>query len=576
MKPKVTGAKLILNALEHEGVKHIFGIPGLETLPLFNEIIDSNIQVITTTHESGASFMSDAFSRVTDKIGVCTAMGGPGITNILTGIAEAFLDSSPMIILIPNSNNEFQNKHFRIHEINNKGILKHVTKKIFQITNINEISHIIANAFHCAKNNEPGPVAIEINTNIFEKTGEIQNYIPKTVEQQISKSQLEIIKSIIKILNNSSSIGLYIGAGAYNSTSELIELSKKYSAPISSTISGKGIIPEDYELSVGFGFGPSGTKIAQNIFDQCETILAIGCKFDELSTSGYSINIPKNLIHIDINPNVLNKNYPTTISLCMDAKLSLHEILSEISTNKPIINLKLINKIKKMKENDANKIMQYTDKELFQPERFFFELRKLLDRNAIITTDCGNHQYWAINSFQSFTPKSFITPTNFQSMGFGIPAAISAKFAFPEKQVICICGDGGFRMNGLEILTAVKYKLDPIIFIFNNGTLGLLELFQKLKYSRAQGFDILTPNFKLFSESCNANYYQIIYNSDIVPAIENALSSKRVSLIEIKINNSCFPPYQKGRIKAHFSTSTFSEKINMISKKIKNQIKNNI
>jgi acetolactate synthase I/II/III large subunit len=557
-----TGAGVIVEGLEKEGVKFVFGIPGIETLKLFDAFRESGIKSILVTHEQSASFMANAYNKVTGEVGVCCSIGGPGITNMFTGLAEAYLDSSAVVALVSSTRSD-TSKSFHLHQINQIQAVRPIVKDVFSVEKKEDLLNAVSQAFDLAKNGEPGPVIVDVPANILQESIIFTKYYERKIQEDSSE---EKIKEIADLLAASKYLCIYAGLGALDASDEIRELAERFSAPIATTISARGIIPEDHPLVVGCGFGFGNSKLAYDILEKSDTILAVGCKFSELSTGGWSLKIPENLVHIDKNKDIFNKNYPAKIALVSDVKVAIKKILFVIKAVNSKKNLKLIKEIKETKERYSRDIDRRRLKESISPQKFFYELRKLLDRDSILVTDCGNHQLYAISNFPIFKERTFISPTDFQAMGFGIPAAIAAKIACPKKKVVCVCGDGGFLMTGFELLTAVRERLDLTVMIFNDSALGLIKELQKAIYGRTSSVDFINPNYKLLTDSFGAKYIEINDNQQLSNKLKSALLENGVVIVDCKINYKGLPSYIKNILWESFKIFSLKEKLLLISR----------
>ena len=560
----ITGAKAIVKSLEKIGLEYTFGMPGSQNLELFDSLLDSSIQNILVTNELSAAFMADGYSRATGKVGVCIAIPGPGLTNMITGIAEAYIDSSPIVVLVIGFGDV--NKVFHIHEIRQLEVVRPVVKEIVKIDNLGEIPKDIYNAFYLAQEGEPGPVVVEIPKEILNKKVEYQEYYKIRQEKEEYAENKSKIKQIAQMLVNAKFCGIYAGKGAFSASGQIKELAEMFSLPVATTISGKGVIPEDHELSVGFGFGPSGSKLAENIFKKCDVVLALGCKFSEMATGSWGMKVPYNLIHIDKNNDVFNKNYPAKISLCTDVKDVLQELLELLRGVKRKKSVELIERIKIEKRRYFENVERIKSHDGIYPARLFYQLRKLIDRDTILTTDCGNHQLWAISDFMTFQPRAFITPSDYQAMGFGLPAAIGAKLGCPDREVICVCGDGGWLISGFEVLTALNEKLKLALIIFNDSALGLIKGLQSRIYGRTTSVDFISPDYKNLAKGLNIDYIEIKSDKELINGLKEMRSKERVVLVNVKIKYNRLPRYIRGVEKSAWRRFTLRQKLSLIRK----------
>lgn len=561
---KINGAKAVALILKKIGVNNIWGIPGARILSLYNEIYNIGINATLVTNELSASFMADGYYRVSGKPGVCIAIPGPGLTNMLTGIAEAFLDSSAMLVITVNPK---KNRHsFYIHEIAQLEIVKPVVKKIVEISSVSQINELFE-AYYSSYKDEPGPVVVEIGSQVMDQEIEESELTSVVLPAPMTITD-EAVAKIVKYISEAGQIGIYAGKGCAGASKELLEMSRILSAPVATTISGRGVIPEDYELSAGYGFGRTGSPAAYRIFKNCDLILAIGAKFSEMATGGWGLKF-NNMIHIDAAKSNLDKNYSSLFSVQADAQKALEELNKSLSGIKRPVNVKAIEEIKKFKTGHVAKIGKRQSNGSLHPAKFLQELRRCLPRDAILSTDVGYHQLWSLSNFEVFEPHTYLTPTDYQAMGFGIPASIGAAMAEPDKKVVCICGDGGFLISGFELLTAVRGKINLSVFVFNDGALGLIKGLQETLYNRKISVDLNNPDFEQLANSFGTRYFNISEGTNLKGKLEDVLEYKGVNLVECKIVYDEFPQYIKGSIRNSWDQVSLSRKMSILYRYVK-------
>jgi acetolactate synthase I/II/III large subunit len=561
---KINGADAVAFVLIKLGVSHIWGIPGSKTLSVYNAIKDCGINSILAANELSASFMADGYYRVSGKPGVCIAIPGPGLTNMLTGIAEAFLDSSAMLVVTVNPKKS--SRCFHIHEIPQLEIVRPIVKKTVQISSIDRLNELFE-AYHYSYQDEPGPVVVEIGSEVLEQEIEESELVPKLSSAPMRISKEDVVK-IVQYISEAGQVGIYAGRGCMAAGREMLEMSRRLSAPIATTISGRGVVPEDYELSAGYGFGRSGSPAAYRIFNNCDLILAIGVKFSEMATGGWGLKFKK-MIHIDAAKNNLDKNFTSLFSVHADAQNALEELNKSLIDLKIPVNDRAIEEINKFKTEHAAKTGKIKDNGSLHPARFLQELRRCLPRDAILSTDVGYHQLWSISDFAVFEPGTYLTPTDYQAMGFGLPAAIGAAMGRPDKKVICICGDGGFLISGFELLTAVREKINLSVFVFNDGALGLIKGLQEKIYNQNISVDLNNPDFEKLANSFGVRYFQISGETNLKGKLENILEHKGVNLVECKIVYEEFPQYLKGSIRNAWDQASLSRKMSLLYRYVK-------
>jgi acetolactate synthase-1/2/3 large subunit len=568
---KMSCADAVVEALEEQGVRHVFiGPPGEHVVELYDALLDSKkIQGYLTTNEYTLSFMADGYSRRTGEAGVFTCVPGPGVTNALTGIAEAFLDSSPLVGIISDVRAHID-EAFQLHQMPQMEVLKPVIKKGYRIDDPGRVRKVLAEAFQVARSGEPGPVMIEIPCDVYplrgKRGGEPISPLPPPLDRDRVARFAEILKS-------SKQCGLYVGRGCFHGAEEVLRLSELLQAPVASSVSGRGILPEDHPLSVGFGFGSNGTPFARKIFGECDTVLAIGCKFGEVSSGSYSFKLPKNFIHVDINPDNLNKVFRTGETLAADAKLFLVELLRRMEGYGRKENSKLRARIRKGKWNFFGKVDKVSRRaEGVDPGKFYSELRRRMGREDTLTVDIGNHELWAISCFPVLAPGTFLCPTNFSSMGFAIPAAIAAKIARPDRRAVCCVGDGGFLMSGFEILTAVRERLAIPFFVFNDGAFGITKGLQKRLFKRTAFVDLQNPDYQKLAASYAIPYFRIDGDREIRPVLDQIWQLDRPSLIDLRVRYDRMSPFLKGMVRHRIRMMPWREKLHVLRRLVRRTV----
>lgn len=545
---EMTGAQIVVEALRREGVKHVFGIPGGCSLPFFDALYGSGIDVVLTRHEQGATHMADGYSRSTGKVGVCTATSGPGATNLVTGLATANMDSIPLIAITGQvathliGNDAFQ-------EADATGVMRPVTKHNYMVKDVRDLPRIMKEAFHIATTGRPGPVHIDIPVDIqkaklsnvvWPDKVNIRSYKPKT------EGHPKQIEKAIELLNAAERPLLYVGGGAILSGAreEIIELSEKAGIPVVHTLMANGAFPFDHENYIGI-LGMHGKYSANIAMQKCDLLMSCGARFDDRVTGNlatFSKNSKK--IHIDIDPANIGKTVAVDVPVVGDLKVILKEIVKGVrsGSHKPWR--------KEIQEwEDKHPFVIKPGSETLQPQFLISELHRLTKGTAIMATGVGQHQMWAMQWYQCKTPKSFLTSGGLGTMGFGFPAALGAKYANPDREVICIDGDGSFQMTMTELATAVHDGKKVIIVVINNYFLGMVRQWQQLFYKeRFSSSDLSVngskdtkehayiPDFIKFAAAYDVEGIRIYKNEEVASAIERALKSKKSVLIEAMIS----------------------------------------
>ena len=565
-----SGAELIISALKAEEVDRIFGIPGVQNLELFDALQDSGIETVLVTHELCAAFMAEATSRVTGKAGCALTVPGPGLTNAFTGIGEALLDSSPVVVIIPGPRNDTTLK-YQLHQMLQAELARPITKAAIRIENADDIYPEIRRAFEIATTGEPGPVVVEVPFNLFMWRAQARQPASRPAP---APPDPQTIEKILHLLRAARRVGIYAGFGASNARGELMRLAELLQAPIATTLGGRGVVPEDFAYSVGFGFGASGTAIAEDVFAECDLVLAVACKFGEVATGAYGFPRPKQLVHIDINPDVVGRNMPATLGLAADAQAALGWLVAaldhdpEVRSRPP--DTRLINRIEAWRAEFAVRVESEPAWESsVNPAKLMWTLRKLAARDAIITTDSGGHQFWVAEYFPVYERRSYLTPTDYQSMGYSMPAMIAAKLACPSRQVIGVVGDGSFLMTGTELVTAARLGLDPIVLIFNDGELGIIREAQEKIFRRTGAIKLHNPDFEALAKAYGANYFLIANDGEIELQLRAALASGSLAVVDARVEYREMTRYFKGASSTVIGRMPLAQKARMAARLVR-------
>lgn len=581
MESKKSGAWLVRYALEQLPVHFTFGIPGVHNTEIYDELGRSNkIHPVLVTHECGASFMGDAISRTSNgEIGVLVTVPAAGVTHAMSGIGEAFLDGIPLLIISGGVRTDVE-FGFQIHDIDQHRLLAGLTKKTWHVKNHKDIVSTIFEAYALATSGVPGPVFVEIPANIALFQGaldELPKFYPKTDSLSSPERDDSMLERAADLLANASSPGLFVGWGAVDVSDAVREIAERLGAPVSTTLQGLSAFPGQHPLSVGMGFGPAAVPAARNAFKNCDCMLAIGTRFGEIPTGSFGCKVPENLIHIDIDPKVLNRNYKARIAIEGDANVIVPQLLQKLESRQII----------KAERRTRVEHQIASDKKMFEAEwrnhktervnafEFFMELRSQIRDNAIAVVDDGNHTFLAAELFQVRAPRSFISPTDFNCMGYCVPAAIGAKLANPKKEVVAIVGDGAFLMTGLEIITATTLHLGVTYFVFSDGELSQIAQGQEIPYNRKTCTVLGQAKLEGIAIATGAKYFLIQNNSEIQPVIMAALTAAYANhpvIVEVQIDYSKRTQFTEGVVKTVLKRFPLPDKLRFITRAVVRKI----
>ncbi len=574
---KKTGAWLTVYALEQVGVTHTFGIPGVHNTEIYDELNKSkSIKPVLVTHECGGAFMADAISRTTDQIGCMVIVPAAGLTHALSGIGEAYLAGIPMLIISGGIRTD-TGRSYQLHDIDQHKILAGITKKSYKAESQSEIVPMIFDAVQTAKEGEPGPVFVEIPVNLQLFKGEI-NDLPVYQERKKSlQADKTAILKAAELLTGASSPGIFAGWGAKEATEELIQLAELLGAPVATTLQGLSVFPGNHPLHTGMGIGKYAVPASESAFKTCDCLLAVGARFGEIATGSFGMEVPEKLIHIDINRDVFNKNYPADVVIHADAKEALELLLSVIKGGSKVSERSVAVKalILSEKKSYKNEWADHLSNDRVNPALFFQALREELDDDAIIVADDGNHTFLTAELMEIRKSKHFISPTDFNCMGYCVPASIGAKFGNRNKQVVGIAGDGAFLMTGMELITAVMNQLGVIITVFNDGELSQISQGQQIPYNRKVCTELGQINVEGVAIAIGAEYLKMNKNSEIEDTIRKAVilaGEGKVVILDIMVDYSKKTRFTKGIVSTNLGRFPFREKMRFIGRAMKRKI----
>jgi acetolactate synthase-1/2/3 large subunit len=545
---KMSGAQALLESLEHQKVEVIFGILGGAILPVYDALCDNKkIRHILARHEQCAAHEAEGYARASGRAGVCMATSGPGATNLVTGIANAYMDSSPMIALtgqIPATgvNTNYMIGKDAFQEADIIGITTAITKYSYQPRTVAEIPLTINNAFYIATTGRPGPVLIDLPKNVQAGIDNVEftNKIDVRGYKLPSEPNPTKISEAADLLAQAECPIILAGGGVITSSAadELVQMSDLLMAPVATTFMGKGAFPENHPLSLG-SIGMHGNPAANKLMGEADVLLAVGTRFSDRATANLDSFAPNaKKIHIDIDNAEINKNIEVDIPIVADAKVSLKMLYAGVT-------LKLqkgegkawIKRVKEAKEQ-LSPLFKEMPRDLM-PKALLIELRKLLQENDIVTTEVGQNQMWSALYFKALKPRTFISSGGLGTMGFGFPAAIGAKVACPDRTVVDIAGDGSFIMSEQELACSVTENIPVTVIVLNNSILGMVAQWQRMLYKRRYMAVHLgkTPDFVKLAEAYGAQGLRVTSIEEFHKAVKIALNNKITTVIDVPIGS---------------------------------------
>ena len=537
----MTGAQSLLRALQEEGVNTIFGYPGGAVTDIYHELVKTDIRHILVRHEQGAMHAADGYARASGGVGVCLVTSGPGATNTVTGIASAYMDSIPLVVLtgqVPTrliGNDAFQ-------EVDIVGITRPCTKHNYLVTRIEDIARVIKEAFHIARSGRPGPVLVDLPKDLMSATTKYksQKEVNLRSYQPTYRPNIKQLHRVVQLIKGATKPLILAGGGVILSkaSEELTRFAKRIHAPVATTLMGLGAFPTKTSLWLGM-IGMHGTYRANMSSGDCDLLIAIGVRFDDRVTGKTDAFAPlAKIVHIDIDPTSIRKNVPVAIPVVGDCKITL-ELLNDLLDKEDF------NGISEHRESWLNQIeewkntrpLAYEQEAVTKPQYVIEKLHELTEGNAIITTEVGQNQMWAAQYYHFDRPSHFITSGGLGCMGFGLPAAIGAQIARPDKLVVDIAGDGSIQMNIQEMATAVQYDLPIKVVILNNQYLGMVRQWQELFYDRCYACTGMehAPDFVKLAEAYGAVGLRATRPEDVEPVLRQGLSIPKTVIMEFVV-----------------------------------------
>ena len=571
---KIRGSKLVVEALVDEGVRFAFGIPGTHNIELYDSIEDvPELTPVLVTHEQSASFMADGMARTSDQIGLVNVVPGAGVSHSLSGVAEAFMDNVPLVVLAGGIRIDTGHA-YQLHAIDQMAVLEPVTKATFRIRRPEDIYPTIRRAFQIARRGTPGPVAVEIPSNFYMLIQEVDRiaYEPDPVLEAIPDQDL--LERAALMLGEAEQPALYLGWGAAGAAEMLVPLAEQLGAPVVTTFQGKGVFPEDHPLFLWNGFGAQAPAFVRSVMKRCDCLLAVGCRFGELATGSYGIEPPEQLIHVDINPEVFNRNYQAALTIESDARLFVEGLAGVIDGSRPweALGEQILAGHRKVRERWHSEV----DGNRVAPVLLFEALQRHCEANAIYATDSGNGTFLAIEQLRlNSGPGSFIAPVDFSCMGYSVPAAIGAALANPGRDVVALPGDGALLMTGMELLTAANYRAAPLVVVLRDGKLSQIAQFQKIPFNREPCSSLPDYSVEGLAQTVGAHYFRIIRNHEldsVIPAALDVVRSGRPALVEVAIDYSRKTYFTKGVVKTNFWRLPWGDRLRMVVRALARRI----
>ena len=536
-----TGAQHICDALLAAGVECVFGLPGTQNVPLFEALRTSRLRTVVATHELSASMMANGYYRGSGKLAALATIPGPGFTWAMTGIAEASLDSAALIHLVGQPATA-PGRAFQLQAIEQAAIAGPLVRAIHRIDAAADAPGAIARASADAVSHEPGPVLVHIARAAL-GAGDANPSASSEPPARAPTPDSDLVVEAAAMLTTAPRCVIFAGQGCQHVADKLARLAERLAAPVVTTTSARGVLPEDHALSLGFEFAGNGAETLNELVASADTVLAIGCKFSHNGSRGFALRIaPEQLIHVDAAAHVLGANYPARISMHAEAGAFIDALLARLGAGGDAKRGFAPGALARIRERAREEtIGDMVEPNIHgvpskKPADFFAALRAALPRESVLVTDSGLHQMLARAHFRVFAPRGLIVPTNLQSMGFGIGAAIGAAIGDPARPVVALIGDGGLAMSGLEIATAVREKLRLVVIVFVDGAYGLIRFQQLSGTGRTFATDLMPVDVAALADAVGARHVRLEGNAEAT--LRDAVAFDGVTIVEVAVGDS--------------------------------------
>ena len=543
---KLTGAEIVVECLKEQGVDTVFGYPGGAILNIYDALYQHQDEIthILTSHEQGASHAADGYARATGKVGMCLATSGPGATNLVTGIATAYMDSVPVVAITCNVTNSLLGKD-SFQEIDITGVTMPITKYNFIVKDVNRLAKVIRRAFTIAQTGRPGPVLVDITKDVTAALCEYEKQVPEEIVRQSDTITEQDMDRAVEMIRKAAKPFIFVGGGAVlsNASDELRAFAHKIQAPVADSLMGKGAFDGADELYTGM-VGMHGTKTSNFGITEADLLIVVGARFSDRVT-GNASKFAKNakILQLDIDPAEINKNIKVDASIIGDVKVILRKLNARLD---PVNHDEWIAHIERMKDMYP---LRY-DKNVLTGPFIVQTINEVTGGDAVIVTEVGQHQMWAAQYYQYRQPRTLLTSGGLGTMGYGLGAAIGAKMGCRDKTVINIAGDGCFRMNMNEIATATRYNIPVVEVIVNNHVLGMVRQWQTLFYGKRYSQTILNDSvdFVKIAEAMGARAYRVTQKEELEPVLREAISLNIPVVIDCQIScdDKVFPMVSPG------------------------------
>lgn len=550
----LSGGAIVVRALEDEGVPFAFGIPGTHNIELYDVLAGSgSVRPVLVTDEQSASFMADGVWRASGRMACANVVPGAGLTHALSGIAEAFLDQVPMLVLGCGVRQD-TGRAFQLHDVDQAAMVAPVVKGTFRPLSGQGLYGTIRSACALARRAPPGPVFVEVPADLYLTTHAVTLEWNGPEPLADDEPDPALVDRAVDLLRTAGAPLLYVGAGASGAVDELRRLAELLEAPVATTIQGKGVFPEDHPLFLWPGFGEAAPRFAREVASERDLTLAIGCRFAEVGTGSYGLEPPGRLVHVDVDPDVLGRNYPADVAVVSDAKTFLTTVLDRLGGQGRRHDEELRTRLRAGHAGIWAEWLRRTGGPLVTPAHLLSTAQRLLGPDAIFTADSGNGTFLAMECLRLPGPGRWLAPVDYSCMGYAVPAAIGARLARPDAPVLALAGDGAFLMTGLELLTAAREGAGVIVLLLRDGELAQIAQFQATATNRKVASEVHGYRAAELARGMGISFLTLDADEEVEPVLGEAdriAASGRPVLVEVAIDYSVRTHFTRGVVSAN-------------------------
>lgn len=567
---KMSGAQIVVEVLRKEGIRFLFGIPGTHNIELYDRLAeDPELEPVLITDEQSAAFMADGVARSSGRLAVANLVPGAGLTHALSGIAECFLDQIPLLVLACGIRRD-TGAAFQLHDIDQAAIVRPISKTVFQPATHQDLRTMLHDAIHLAQQPPAGPVVVEVPADLYLIPGETRE--ASLVQAQPTAAPR--VDEIAAALNAAQSIGLYVGLGAFNAAPQLTQLADRLDSIVFTTISGKGVFPEDHPRWAWNLMGRAAPPALRRLAKDCDCVLAIGCRFAEVTTGSYGFELPELLIHVDADGSVFDRNYKAKWKMVCDSGAFVEAMLAPGMLNQHPQDVRRLETLRAAHAEISHDQRQKPGDRV-QPAALLDCLQRITGPDAIYVADSGNGTFLAMEMLRLSKPRSFLAPVDYSCMGYSVPAAIGAKLACPQRPVIALAGDGAFLMTGLELATAAAQKAGVLVVLLRDRQLSQIAQFQKTSMNRQTLTDISGYDASHIARALGCEYFRIHKTEEvesIVPLAFDVARNNRPTIVEVDIDYTQPTFFSRGVVMTNFLRFSWKDRIRLVSRLVQRKI----